>query len=197
MPYAAGLATALLLSGCGGSDPPTVPATAPQVAQSDSRTVASGSAAPTSAKTTPEDPVLARIPKAARPNTQAGAEAFAKFYYEQVAKAWMKPDPTLLDGLSTETCKTCDAFRATADDLQTHGERYASTPLTIKGTTVYAFIPGKKHIAVHLTANGAKIVDEAGVTVENVASEGPQTFVLSLKYDGHWAAIHSQVESPS
>ncbi len=104
MPYAAGLATALLLSGCGGSVPPTGPATAPLVAESDSTGVASGGTPTTRATTTSVevDPVVARIPKAARPNTQAGAEAFAKFYYEQVAKAWMQADPSLLDGLYRE-----------------------------------------------------------------------------------------------
>ena len=87
MPYAAGLAAALLLSGCGGSVP-TGPATAPLVAQSDS-TGAMTSGTPTRFATTTSvevDPVVARIPKAARPNTQAGAEAFAKFFIEQVAQ---------------------------------------------------------------------------------------------------------------
>ncbi|HEX6055946.1 MAG TPA: hypothetical protein VFY98_09055, partial [Intrasporangium sp.] len=69
------------------------------MAQSDSTGLASSGTPTTRATTTSVevDPVVARIPKAARPNTQAGAEAFAKFYYEQVAKAWMKPDPALLD----------------------------------------------------------------------------------------------------
>ena len=197
MPYAAGLATALLLSGCGGSVPPTEPVTAPPLAQSDSTTVASSGTPTSSATTAVEDPFLARIPKAARPNTQAGAEAFAKFYYEQVAKAWMKPDPALLDSLQNDGCKTCSAFRSTAEYLRKRGQRYASSPLTIKGTSVYAFIEGKKHIAVTVLANEAKIIDRKGRSVETVAAEGTQVFVLSLAFEGHWVAIRSQVEASS
>ncbi|HEY9497133.1 MAG TPA: DUF6318 family protein, partial [Intrasporangium sp.] len=175
------------------------PATGPLVPPSDSTGVASGGTPTTRATTTSVevDPVVARIPKAARPNTQAGAEAFAKFYYEQVAKAWMKPDPALLDGLQRDGCKTCSAFRSTAEYLQKHGQRYASSPLTIKGTSVYAFIEGKKHIAVTVLANEAKIVDQKRHTVETVAAEGRQVFVLSLAFDGHWVAIRSQVEETS
>ena len=196
MPYAAGLSTALLLSGCGVSVPPAGPATAPLVAPSDSTGVASGGT-PTARATTTSvevDPVVAKIPKAARPNTQAGAEAFAKFYYEQVAKAWMKPDPALLDGLSAESCNTCTAFRETADYMKAHGERYEISPLTVQSVSAISFSPKKTEIAVAGEGSESRVVDKSGRLVRTAPEEGKTTFVATLVFRDHWVVVRSQVE---
>ena len=193
MPYAAGLATALLLSGCGGSVPSTEPATPPLVAQSDSTTVASSGTPTTSATTAVEDPFLARIPKAARPNTQAGAEAFAKFFIEQVAASGVKADASLIDGLYTESCKTCLNFAATADALEADGQHHASPSLTITSATANTFTEDVKEIAVWVDAKVVHIVNRSGSPVDTTEA-GRGAFVLRLAFDWHWQVTRAQVE---
>jgi hypothetical protein len=190
------LALAVTLSAC-ASDPPatTAPpsATAPASTLSASAPPTTTSAPPTTTQA-PVDPVVAKIPKAARANTQEGAEAFTKFFYEQVAASWMKPDPELLDGLYSKSCKTCLAYRDTAAYLHEQEQRYESSPLTLKSVSAMSFQPKKVEIAAHVIAEAASIVDRSGKTVESVPSEGKQTFVLTLRFDGRWTAVLSQVE---
>ena len=193
MPYAAGLATALLLSGCGGSAPPAGPATVPLVAQSDSPTVASEGTATTSATTTPEDPVLARIPKAARPNTQAGAEAFAKFFIEQVALAGVAAEPSMIDGLYNESCKTCQNFTKTLEGFQGEQRHHRKPALTVTATTVYTWIDDRRVVGVGVDQRAVDILDSAGKAVGRT-DLGEGTFHVALRYGSHWQVIAVGVE---
>ncbi len=89
LPYAAGLAALLVAAGCTAGEPTPNASTAVPSTTSSSATTASPSVATTTTKPTPTvDPVIAKIPAAARPETMAGAEAFAKFYVGQVNAAF-------------------------------------------------------------------------------------------------------------
>ena len=195
MPYAAGLATALLLSGCGGPVPPAGPATAPLVAPSDSAGVASGGTPTTRATTTSVevDPVVARIPKAARPNTQAGAEAFARFFMQQVAKAGVEADPGLIVGLYAGSCKTCQNFTATAETFRTEGLRHTKPALRVTSTTAYTWVDDTRVIGVHADEESVDIVNTAGNVVRQT-KDGEAVFHVALRYATHWEVIAVGVE---
>jgi hypothetical protein len=78
----------------------------------------------------------ARIPKAARAHTPQGAEAFARFYLEQVNKAWMAPDPELIRPYALESCKTCANLVDSAEWLRDHTSRYDVEPTLIGASVV-------------------------------------------------------------
>ena len=78
----------------------------------------------------------ARIPKAARGHTPQGAEAFARFYLEQVNKAWMAPDPELIRPYALDACKTCANYVGTAKWLREGRLRYEGVPSTLGSSGV-------------------------------------------------------------
>ncbi|MDN5796952.1 MAG: hypothetical protein L0H79_14500, partial [Intrasporangium sp.] len=93
MPYAAGLGLALVLSsvlaGCGsGSPDPASTGAVPTVASSSAPTGAATSSGTTSstppATPTSAQPTIEGLPEAAKVRTRAGANAFVRFYFEQV-----------------------------------------------------------------------------------------------------------------
>ena len=92
LPYAVSLAALCVAAGCtSGSPAPTASTALPT-------TTTSSSAATTSATTTATpspsvDPVVAKIPAAARPETIGGAAAFAKFYFDTLNTAFRERGP--------------------------------------------------------------------------------------------------------
>ena len=88
MTYAAGLVAAVALAGCGtgGATPggPTPVGT--------SAAGSSTAESPTPTSSASLDPVLARIPVAARPEPPEGAAAFVKYYINEVNAAFKSGD---------------------------------------------------------------------------------------------------------
>jgi hypothetical protein len=64
-------------------------------------------------------------------HTAQGAEAFARFYLEQVNKAWMAPDPEQIRPYALASCKTCANYVATSQWLLEHQMRYDSPPSSV------------------------------------------------------------------
>src|SRR6476661_3766767 len=79
LPYAAALVAVATLGACTGGDPgPSRTASPASITTSSTPTTTTTAPAPS--PTAPTDPVIAKIPAAARGNNAAGAEAFARFY---------------------------------------------------------------------------------------------------------------------
>jgi hypothetical protein len=137
--------------------------------------------------------VVAKIPKAARANTQEGAEAFAKFFIEQVARSGVTADPTLIEGLYTKSCKTCANFVATAQSLKDEGRRHKESAMTVESSSANKFTEEGKEIAVWVDLKVVDIVDSKGERVGRTkAARG--AFVLFVSFRKHWIANAVQVE---
>jgi hypothetical protein len=151
---AAGLiAAALVVGGCSSG---AQGAPGPDAGTQPSTTSSAVSSTPsTSESATLDAAALARIPKAARAHTPQGAEAFARFYLEQVNKAWMAPDPELIRPYALESCKTCANYVSTAEWLTGGGLRYDGAPMTL-GPSVVAPESRKDHVFVELGCNQAE-----------------------------------------
>jgi hypothetical protein len=193
MPYAAGLAAVLALSGCGDGEERAAPGVS--VPSTPSVTSSSVTTAPTAAATTAVDPALARIPPAARPNTRAGAEAFARFFYDQASQSWAEGDPAPMDGLYRPECKACKAFRETAAHLKSEHQRYNPAPLKVGTAGVISYDQdAQTEVAVRSVGVATEVVTEQGATVRKVPADGPITFVATMVFDNRWIVIRSQVE---
>lgn len=94
---AALVALTAVMSGCGGDPPSPPPFTPSTVASSPTPT-------PTPTATGPVEPVL---PDAAKAPTAAGAEAFARFYWEMGNFAQATGDTQGLRRLGASTCDPC------------------------------------------------------------------------------------------
>jgi hypothetical protein len=104
-----------------------------------------------------------RIPKAARAHTPQGAEAFARFYLEQVNKAWMAPDPELIRPYALESCKTCANLVGSAEWLRDHNSRYDVAP-TLLGASVVLPESTRDHMLVRVVQaqQASRILDANG-----------------------------------
>jgi len=108
------------LAGCGG-DPPTPPPFTP----------ATSSTSPTSTPSGPVEPVL---PEAAKEPTEAGAKAFAEFYWEDVVSyAQATGDTRLLRRLSAATCYPCDGGADAIEDIYGRGGVIGGGQYTLSG----------------------------------------------------------------
>jgi hypothetical protein len=112
----------------------------------------------------------ARVPKAARAHSPEGAEAFARFYLEQVNEAWMKPDPELIRPYALESCKTCANYVATAEWLLSREFHYDGRPMRL-GEPIVAPESESDHYFIELIANqeNRNIISHDGKVEEVVA----------------------------
>jgi hypothetical protein len=148
---------------------------------------------PTTATPTPSvDPVIAKIPAAARPETEAGASAFARYYFDALNKAATRPDPGLLQGLYGATCKTCAAMHDSVADLKRAGQRHAGPTIRVVRVSTDSFVEEKRVLVVEVDQAAVDVVDSAGKKVDRtIAAKG--AFALTLSFDhGHWLVSRLQ-----
>jgi hypothetical protein len=137
------------------------------------------------------DPVIAKIPAAARPETIEGAEAFARFYIAQVNKAYTAADPVALQGLSTQACKTCEQFVATATKFREDGVHHDAPSLTVTSATATTFGADHYEVTAFLNQAAVKVVDGAG-RARSRTSAAKGAFLLTLAFDSHWLVTRLQ-----
>jgi hypothetical protein len=189
---AALLVVALVVGGCSSG---AQGAPEPDGGTQPSVTSSAPSATPSStAQATMDDVALSRIPKAARAHTPQGAEAFARFYLEQVNKAWMAPDPELIRPYALESCKTCANYLKTAEWLLERTLRYNGSPMTL-GVSIVAPESRKDHMFVEMPANQEhrKILRSDG-SVEETLPKRLAGAQVELEWNsGAWRIIEVRV----
>jgi hypothetical protein len=141
----------------------------------------------TRATATLDDAARARIPKAARAHTPQGAEAFARFYLEQVNQAWMVPDPELIRPYALESCKTCANYEDTADWLADRTFKYDGAPMRL-GHSIVAPESRDDHIYIEMPANQQHrtILRADGTVEETLPKRVAGAQVELLWVDGAW-----------
>lgn len=196
LPYAAALLALGTLGACtSGGAAGSAGMSSPTATSAGPTSRAPSSAATTTAApspTTSADPVIAKIPAAARSHSQGGAEAFARFYMEQVNQAFIKADPTSLDGFSASNCKTCSSFRQGAEDLRAKGHHHEGLSISVDGAPANSYTPQTAIIQLFVTQHSVPIVDRSGKKVEETKA-GQGIFVATLNFDKHWTVARIQV----
>ena len=178
------------VAGCGGGRSTTrPPAASPTASASANMTAASP---PVSAKPSPPSPSVSpsaspsyEVPAAARVQSEAGAVAFVKFYFDQMNKAWMGPDTNLLLPLSDPGCKSCANLQDEAATLRKDGERLDRPAVTVLAVDVRPDAPpGQVFLVARLRQNDAQRVDRQGVVKAAMeASEGTRQVAVIWKED--------------
>jgi hypothetical protein len=142
-----------------------------------------------------DDAARARVPQAARAHTAKGAEAFARFYLEQVNKAWMTPDPELIRPYALESCKTCANYVHTAEWLKAQRLMFDGVPARLGPS---AALPGSVKDAVLIQVSQlqrpAKILRTDGSVERALTKEGSLLDVRLLWHSGGWAVGSIQGE---
>ena len=89
------------------------------------------SSGPSASPTGTALPLPVDLPVAAREHSPAGAEAFVRFFYAQVNRAWTRPESGLIPQLCLSTSKSCAGLERVAAQLARDGQRYSGDPLTL------------------------------------------------------------------
>lgn len=179
--YAAALSLLVVcgVGGCtGGADDPAASsatgstgATASTASTASTGSVGSGGGATTTApspSTLTAGPATTsvQIPAAARAHTEAGAEAFVKFFMDQANRAWMEPNAALLPPLSDPGCLSCKEIQRTAASLVRDGQRYVSAPVTVTRVAAFGGAPkGQQYVRLFMTQHKVDVVDATGKVV--------------------------------
>ncbi|HET7396909.1 MAG TPA: DUF6318 family protein [Intrasporangium sp.] len=138
------------------------------------------------------DPVLARIPPAARPETMEGAAAYVAYYFEQLNAASRAGDPGPLQGLASSLCKTCEAFRMGVDDLRKKGEHFGGDTLRINYSTAQVYSDADRTVLIDIVQVAVPVVDRTGRRVR-MTTRGKGAFVATVSFDRHWIIDRLQV----
>jgi hypothetical protein len=164
---------ALVVSGCSGGDDP-----AP------SKSV-SASSSPSSAS--PTTAAASEVPAAARAHTPEGAEAFVRYFYDEINRAWTSPEAGIVLQLGVSECQSCKAFDDTAAELVAKKHRYATRPVTVESARATNEGPtGQQYVAAKLHQHRVNIVDMAGTVISTDDDEIFDSTVALVWKGGEW-----------
>ncbi|WP_101394389.1 DUF6318 family protein [Phycicoccus duodecadis] len=172
---------ATVLGGCTDDADPV--ATASPTASSVSPSATASPSASASPSATASGPA---IPAAARAQTPAGAEAFVRFYIAQSAKAWMVPDPTLLDGLATSHCVTCANLRVTAKELQDEHRKYDAVPIVVSSVQRLSGTNARYVFDLRLRQPAVNVLNKDGTVVDRQSADSLTRAARVVWVEGQW-----------
>lgn len=154
VPYAAGLAAALMLSGCQGGSPDPTPSTT-TTSQVTTSATAPATTTVTAPPTTTAGPAFPPgLPAAAKAHTKAGAKAFVEYFVAQVNRSWTLPDPERLTPLcALKPGDTCSNWQADAKELLAKGLRYEADPLSVRDVASMGDLQGHSRLLLSAVQN--------------------------------------------
>jgi hypothetical protein len=189
---------ALLTTAACSSDPqPAAPPTPTDSVSATSAAPPEDTAPETATETaSPSTDALPELPDEAKEQTEAGAEAFVKFYFDMLNILVQDPKPGVLGGLASPNCQTCGAFAENIDTLESAGERMAG-PLASVELTETNLNDEVAWVNVRLEQLGPAIVDQDGNVA--VAEIEPQrgTILVQVTYAGDSWVLSDIARQPS
>jgi len=155
-----------------GREPQTPPASEDSVGVTDDAAATSRGSADTASRTT--DPGVPKMPPAAKEDSEAGAEAFAKFYIEMVNYLGQHPKEGVLEKLSTDGCSTCKNYEESISQLKQSGRRRSGPVGEVAAAQALGSAEGHEALleinvpAYTLKDERGRVVDEfsAGASIE-------------------------------
>ena len=152
---------ALLATGCSESDDPQVLPTL------------TATASPTS--------MSSSVPSAARQMTAAGAAAFARFFYDEVNRAYAIADAGPIRALSDSECSTCSNFAGAVQSLADKQQHLQG--LAVRVLTAEAPPEQDGLVAVSVTADAPprQVLAADGSVVDRGVAEPPYRLTVFVK----------------
>lgn len=192
LPYAVALVALASLGACTSSGEAQTP-----TASSGSTSAVTTTAAPPTTTTAPPspkpsvDPVIAKIPAAARPETMEGAAAYSQFYFAKLNEAFKTGDTSLLNSLSSSECKTCSALSNGAAEVAKAGHHYGGDLTKVNYATATEFSSTTRQVLIDLNQEAVPVLDSTNREVEKTRS-AKLAFVATLKFEKRWSIVRLQ-----
>jgi len=173
------LAASMLLAACGGD-------AKPGASSSSTSTSSPTTTAPPTASTT-TDP---NIPLAARAHTPAGAEAFVRYFFDQLNETWQSPKTGQIARLSLPACKTCQQYESAAAGMVSKNQRYEGEAFSV--TSIASL--GEAEVLIVGAQEPGKIIASDGSIVETKSDTDKAKFIASLDWSTPgWRVAEIQV----
>ena len=155
---AAAVALTALVAGCSGGEQAneTLPSS-------------SSSAAETTESLPPLGPPDFPMPAEARQQTEAGAEAFLRYYMDIYTKAQSEMDPTFLQQLSSG-CEFCDALAQSLSKDAADGYTYDGGVVTFQGASLTPVTNSRTDGAFTIAQDALAVRDPSGAVVKEDAA---------------------------
>jgi hypothetical protein len=131
--------------------------------------------------------VLVDVPVAARQHSEAGAEAFVRFYIDQLNVAWTVPARGELEALSDPACLSCASLVGTARELVAMNRRYAANPVSVTTVAAFGGAPaGQQLVRLMMEQHAVSVIDSGGHVVSSDERKSVTRTVLLRWRAGAW-----------
>jgi hypothetical protein len=173
------LLLAVLVAGCEEDEPSSSPPA------SDSPSVPESSS-PTETTSVPTTPVEPTLPAQAEDESQAGAEAFVRFYWEVVNYATKTGDVTLLSELDQVSCEGCDGGVDGIERVYRAGGRIVGGDYDVVKLETVRSESGQWTIVTH-TRVGAQRAIDAGKLNRRYPAGRDKWLIALARVHGAWS----------
>lgn len=171
----AGFGLLVVVTGCSGTSPAAGPGTLPPVAA----TVAPTPTPPVSPSAMPvEKPALADEA------TEAGAEAFARYWMAVRNEAYQTLDPTELARISASSCVTCTSYATSMRRGASAGERWEGGIATVIGVAAPPIANRTTRVLVDYGTTRFVAYDKQGQVLAEQPARKRATLEISVERSG-------------
>lgn len=190
MTYALALATAatLALAGCSGreEEPTATPSATSSSTGSPSPTGSTSPSATGSPSASASAPI--DIPAAAQANTEDGAVAFVRFWFEQVNIAFTTANPAVITLLSTSDCKSCSSLAESPAEFAAKQQRAKPSPFKpLTNVKSLGKDPdGQYRVSFTLAQNTVSVLDASGKVVDTQQGGSAKRVALVTRKGEQW-----------
>lgn len=155
-----------LLVGCGSSPPP---AALPPVPTASAAVV---------------------VPAAAEPATPRGAEAFTRFWYAEITRAWAELDPSIVQRLSAPGCRVCQRYVESMTEVKRAGQTVDPVTFDLAFVEAQGISANRTRVLVIYSAPVTRVYDRSGRVVRTEAAIRRGQDTLELQRQGQsWRVV--------
>lgn len=176
----------------------TSPATDPPPSQSTPGSVAStttpGTATPMTSATGSSPTTgsgQSQVPEAARANTPQGAEAFTRYFIDQLNEGMSTANPDLLPKLSLATCKSCNSYTSIIQGMRDKSQHFEGQWISPLNFSITDFTVPSASVQTTVSQTGRIVSSNGAVVTTAPSQQGDLVFKLSAN-DG-WRVAEVQV----
>ncbi|WP_284288283.1 hypothetical protein [Angustibacter aerolatus] len=185
------LAAVMSLSACGDDDAPQPAHTyaIPTPGPTSSTPVTSGPSA---------TPTPGPVPAAARADSEAGAKAFVRFYFDRLNMAVRYPEGAWLQGLATANCRFCRSNDDVQADLRRRHLHVRADVFSVPGIEPLPFSTRvDRAFQITVIEKGAVIVNAQGNVTKREPDDGEWAEILVTRRAGAWLVDDFREIKPS
>ncbi|GAB3493592.1 hypothetical protein GCM10027572_21160 [Flexivirga lutea] len=118
------------------------------------------------------------MPEAARQHTEAGAKAFAEFYFKTSNALFRNPGKGTTEALELPSCQPCSDNASGLKTMAAEGQHYDRDQVDYKVTRVLNVDKNATNVFADLKQNPARLIDKSGKVVSTTPTPHVRAVVL-------------------